>query len=322
MSSSPSAPPPPDYVGAAVAQGVANKEAAVATGKINNPNVINPYGSQTVTWGTDDRAAIPPPKGSTPAQIAAWNANPANQFKKGTDAVPTVVQKLSPEQQRLYITKTAGQQMLAEGGLNLGNQAKVAMANPLSFKGAPAAPILPSTANKLRQDALNATMSRVNTDTEGQRDAANSNLIAAGIRPGTAAYKTAMDQINRGYNDARQQAILGAGQQAAQDYGMQAQNYGLGMQGRTQGISEILALRETPMNEAGALQSGTQVSNPFAGGLGYQAGANMTAAPVAQGIANQGQAAQNMYNVQQAGANSNLSAGAGLLGSIGGSYIR
>jgi len=318
----PQAPPPPDYVGAAVAQGVANKEAAIATGKINNPNVINPYGSQTVTWNTNDTAAIPPPKGMDPVSAWHWNNDPAHQFKKGTDAIPTVVQKLSPEQQKLYMTKTAGQQMLAEGGLNLGNQAKVAMAKPLSFKGAPAAPILPSTANKLRQDALTATMSRVNTDTAGQRDAANSNLIAAGIRPGTAAYKTAMDQINRGYNDARMQAILGAGQQAAQDYGMQAQNYGLGMQGRTQGISEILALRETPMNEAGALQSGTQVSNPFAGGLGYQAGANMNAAPVAQGIANQGQAAQNMYNVQQAGANSNLSAGAGLLGSIGSAYIR
>ena len=308
----PKAPPAPDYVGAAVAQGVANKEAAVATGKINNPNVINPYGSQTVTWGTDDRAAIPPPKGSTPAQIAAWNANPAHQFKKGTDAVPTVVQKLSPEQQRLYITKTAGQQMLAEGGLNLGNQAKVAMAKPLSFKGAPAAP---KNALQTRNAVFNATMERVNTDTAGQRDAANSNLIAAGIRPGTAAYSTAMDTINRGYNDARMQAVLGAGQQAAQDYGQNMQN-------RTQGISEILALRQTPMNEASALQSGTQVSNPFAGGLGYQAGANMNAAPIAQGIANQGQAAQNMYNVQQAGANSNLSAGAGLLGSIGGAYIR
>jgi hypothetical protein len=279
----PSAPPPPDYVGAAVAQGVANKEAAIATGKINNPNVINPYGSQKVTWSSN-----------------------------GTDAIPTVVQKLSPEQQKLYTTKTAGQQMLAEGGLNLGNQAKVAMAKPLSFKGAPAAP---KDALATRNAVYNATMGRINTDTKGQKDAANSNLIAAGIRPGTAAYSTAMDTINRGYNDARMQAVLGAGQQAAQDYGQNMQN-------RTQGISEILALRQTPMNEASALQSGTQVSNPFAGGLGYQAGANMAAAPIAQGIANQGQAAQNMYNVQQAGANSNLSAGAGLLGSIGGAYIR
>jgi len=279
MSSSPSPPPAPDYVGAAVAQGVANKEAAIATGKINNPNVINPYGTQKVTWNAD---------------------------------IPTVVQKLSPEQQKLYTTKTAGQQLLASGALTLGGQANAAMANPLSFSGAPAAP---KAADNLREDALNATMSRVNVDTAGQRDQANSNLIAAGIRPGTAAYNTAMDTINRGYNDARQQAILGAGQQAQQDFG---QN----MQGRVQNISEILALRETPMNEASALQTGTQVSNPFAGQLGYQAGSNVNAAPVAQGVANQGQAAQNLYNVQTAQSNGQMAAGAGLLGSIGGAMIR
>ena len=278
--SSPKPPPAPDYVGAAVAQGAANKEAAIATGKINNPNVINPYGTQSVTWNKDN--------------------------------IPTVVQKLSPEQQKLYATKTAGQQLLASGGVMLGNQANAAMAKPLSFAGAPAAP---KAADNLREDALRATMSRVDVDTAGQRDAANSNLIAAGIRPGTAAYSTAMDTINRGYNDARMQAILGAGQQAQQDFN---QNMG----SRTQGISEILALRQTPLNEASALQSGTQVSNPFAGGLGYQAGANVNAAPVAQGIANQGQAAQNLYNVQTAQSNGQMAAGAGLLGSVGSAFIR
>jgi hypothetical protein len=280
--SSPKQPATPDYVGAAVAQGAANKEAAIATGHINNPNVVNPYGSQAVTWGGVD----------------------------GTD--PTVIQKLSPEQQKLYTTKTAGQQLLANGGVMLGGQAVNAMAKPLSFASAPRAP---KAADNLREDALKATMSRVDVDTAGQRDAANSNLIAAGIRPGTAAYSTAMDTINRGYNDARMQAILGAGQQAQQDFN---QNMG----SRTQGISEILALRQTPLNEANALQSGTQVSNPFAGNLGYQAGANVNAAPIAQGIANQGQAAQNLYNVQQAGQNSNISAGAGLLGSVGSAFIR
>jgi len=278
--SSPKPPATPDYVGAAVAQGAANKEAAIATGKINNPNVINPYGTQAVTWNADN--------------------------------IPTVVQKLSPEQQKLYATKTAGQQLLASGGVMLGGQANAAMAKPLSFAGAPAAP---KAADNLREDALRATMSRVDVDTAGQRDAANSNLIAAGIRPGTAAYSTAMDTINRGYNDARMQAILGAGQQAQQDFN---QNMG----SRTQGISEILALRQTPLNEASALQSGTQVSNPFAGGLGYQAGANVNAAPVAQGIANQGQAAQNLYNVQTAQSNGQMAAGAGLLGSVGSAFIR
>lgn len=48
----PSPPPAPDYVGAAEQQGKANIEAARTSGKINNPNVISPYGTQTVQWGT------------------------------------------------------------------------------------------------------------------------------------------------------------------------------------------------------------------------------------------------------------------------------
>jgi hypothetical protein len=49
---SPSPPPAPDYAGAAAAQGAANLETAKAQGRMNNPNVVGPLGSQTVTWGT------------------------------------------------------------------------------------------------------------------------------------------------------------------------------------------------------------------------------------------------------------------------------
>jgi len=50
--SSPSAPAPPDYAGAAVAQGAANEATARLQGRMSNPNVIGPLGSQTVTFGT------------------------------------------------------------------------------------------------------------------------------------------------------------------------------------------------------------------------------------------------------------------------------
>lgn len=48
---SPSAPPAPDYAGAATAQGAANVETARTQGRMNNPNIYTPYGSQTVEWG-------------------------------------------------------------------------------------------------------------------------------------------------------------------------------------------------------------------------------------------------------------------------------
>ena len=50
-SKSQSAPATPDYAAAATAQGQANKDAAIASAKLSNPNIISPYGSQTVTYG-------------------------------------------------------------------------------------------------------------------------------------------------------------------------------------------------------------------------------------------------------------------------------
>ena len=48
---SPSPPPAPDYTGAAQAQGAANVEAARLSARMANPNIIGPYGSQTVSYG-------------------------------------------------------------------------------------------------------------------------------------------------------------------------------------------------------------------------------------------------------------------------------
>lgn len=278
MSGSPSPPPAPDYVGAAQAQGASNVEAARATGMMNNPNVYNPYGSQTISWNGD---------------------------------IPTITQSLSPSEANLLAKNYVSKSILSDAGQNLSKIVKGNISGGIDFSGLPNAPV---SSGQRREDVLNAMMSRVNTDTAGQRDAKNSELIAAGIRPGTAAYQTAMTQIDRQYNDARNNALLAAGQEATRDFGMDTQ-------ARQQAIAEMVTQRETPLNEMSALLSGTQINNPFAGGLGYQAGANVQGAPIANAITSQGQAQQNIYNQQQAGNNANLSAGAGLLGSLGSAYM-
>ena len=48
---SPSPPAAPDYAGAAQAQGAANVEAARLSARMANPNIIGPYGSQSVSYG-------------------------------------------------------------------------------------------------------------------------------------------------------------------------------------------------------------------------------------------------------------------------------
>lgn len=51
---SPKAPPAPDYAAQARAQGDANLKAGLQTAGISNPNIISPYGNQTVTWDMSD----------------------------------------------------------------------------------------------------------------------------------------------------------------------------------------------------------------------------------------------------------------------------
>jgi len=51
--SSPAPPPAPDYSAAAREQGAANEATARLQGRINNPNIYGPLGSQTVSWDGD-----------------------------------------------------------------------------------------------------------------------------------------------------------------------------------------------------------------------------------------------------------------------------
>ena len=86
---SPSAPAPIDYTGAAQAQGAANVDTARLQGRISNPNVYGPLGSQTVTFGDAPRfneqgyndamsrytAAAQPPAGSTTRNYSVMGNN-------------------------------------------------------------------------------------------------------------------------------------------------------------------------------------------------------------------------------------------------------
>ena len=263
---SPSPPPAPDYTGAAVAQGIANQEAATASSRLNNPNVVNPYGTQTWTEGAtaQDR--------------------------------PTMTQTFSPEQQALY-----DQSMQTKGLLGgLGTQGATALqgviGNQLDLSGAPAAP---GSAEQTRTSAYDAIMSRVDEDTAKQRDQRNSELIAAGIRPGNEAYDDAQNLIGRQYNDARQQAILASGQEGQRDFNMDTQR-------RKDAVAEVLLGRQTPLNEINALMSGSQVSNPFAV-PGAAQNSNVAPAPLFGGAQAQGAADMNTYNAQAAQNNAMMS---------------
>ena len=322
----PSPPPAPDYAGAAVAQGVANKETAIAQSVVNNPNVVNPYGTQTWTPGAtpDDRSTLTQTfspeqqalydqsnqtklmlgglgqQGATALQGVVGNAvdfsgvtpRPSSDFTSGAPSAglfslsgnpafgSTDFTAGSPEFSSTDFSAgspafgstnfTAGAPGLSSSNFGQGAEKRAssnisggALASQ-NFSGGPAlastdfttgspelkgtdftsgAPQLgstnltsgvsamPGSATDTRNQVFDAMMSRVNEDYNIKRNDDNSNLIAAGIRPGSTAYNDQMQQLQRGQNDARQQAILASGQEASRDFG-------LDMSRRQQGVSE------------------------------------------------------------------------------------
>lgn len=216
-----------------------------------------------------------------------------------------MTQTFSPEQKALYDQQVASKKQLGELGTQGATALQGIVGKQLDFSGAPPAPIGSASA---RDKAINAMMGRVDQDTEKARAQTNSDLIAAGIRPGSKAYDDRMAMIDRSYNDARNQAIIASGSEAQRDFAMDTQ-------ARKDYIAELLTKRQMPLNEVTALISGSQVSNPFAM-PGLAQNANIAPAPIFNAAQALGQYNTDAYNANAAGSG-NLMSGLFGLGSAG-----
>ncbi len=88
---------------------------------------------------------------------------------------------------------------------------------------------------------MDLSSKRVNPMLEQRRASTEQSLINRGVRPGTEAYKRAMEAVTQGENDQWNQLALG---------------------GRNQAISELLTGRNQPLNEMNAMLSGNQMNAP------------------------------------------------------------
>lgn len=321
-----SPPPAPDYVGAAKEQGAANVDAARVQGRLNNPNVIGPTGTQTVSYGTFNEPSYNAALARYNQELAAYNANrgPTEQgWLRGTAQsltnpapvaptraqftadpdTPTVRQTLSTEQQGLYDQSVQTQQQLGRVAGQGATALEGVVGKPVDFSGAPQTGNYDST----RQSVINAMMGRAQEDYTKRIDQDRSNLVAAGIRPGSKAYADNQQVIERSMNDARQQAEIAGGNAASQAYGMDADK-------RRQSITELLAQRQTPINEISALMSGSQVSNPFST-PGYAQNSQVQPAPLFAAQNAAGQYGTDVYNAQMASQGNTQSGLFGLGGS-------
>ncbi len=348
----PSAPPAPDYVGAAQAQGAANLQAGQQTASLGNPNVSSPYGSQSVTY-----------------QPTGPNG----------DMQPYINQTLTPQAQQTL----DAQQQVQTGLANLGQQglgvAQNVLGTPFQYNGPNIQTSLPGT--QQAQTALgpygqasgNLNLSGVapmpvNAGTTGQaalmarlqpqinqsdaalrQQLANQGLTAGGeaydnaqrvqgqqdndLRSQVALYGIGLDQSAnaQGYNQALQSGQYGNqaiqqnfnNQLGAAEFGNQGvgQNYGqalgsgqFGNTAAAQALQQQLGLYNQPLNQVTALMSGSQIQNPQ---FQQYTGSNIQAAPIANATAQQGQYAQNLYGQQMGAYNAMI----GGLADLGGAVV-
>jgi len=192
--SAPSAPPPPDYAGAARETATGNLEAARANIAANRVNQVTPYGNIDYAMTGEDKYGNP-----------TW----------------TATQTLSPDQQQLLDI----QNKLSIGTGELGEQGLGYVRNMISKPFDVSS--LPSTGINPSQSYQEAYMERLAPQIQQNREALTLDLTNRGIPVGSEAWNRAFRTLGQKENDL----LLGATTQgfnvgqAARGQAMQEQAY-------------------------------------------------------------------------------------------------
>jgi hypothetical protein len=218
-----SAPPPPDYAGAAMAQGAANADAARATSRLSNPDFVNPLGGRSSTYGyRADESGTP-----------YFTGNADDVYVK--DFLSPLGQDRFAQDQR--IDKGLGG--LAETGLGF---VQNTLSSPFDKSQLPERTV---NAGQTGQDAI---MSRLEPQITRRTDALENKLVNQGLVRGGEAFKNAMTDQGQIDNDLLIQAGL--------------QGIGLGDQARSKAIQEEEFFRTEPLNILNAVRSASPVNMP------------------------------------------------------------
>jgi hypothetical protein len=206
-----SSPKPPDPEKTAAAQAGLNRDTAITQAQLNQVNQITPDGN--LTYAQTGTSRFKDSKGN-------WVETPTY----------TATTTLSPQQQAIKTQTDAA-------SLNLGtlaNQQSAAIKDQLSKP-------FQFTNDDASNWAYDLASQRILPQQEKNAAALRSQLIASGVRPGTAAYDSEMARLTNANTDQLNQ---------------------LALTGRQQAYQEQLSQYNNPINTISALMSGSQVQNP------------------------------------------------------------
>jgi len=322
--STPSAPTPVNYTQAAADQGAANLKSGLQSAGLSNPNVISPYGNQTVTFDTTTNPDMPQATVTqtlTPAAQKALEAQQqvqlslANLGQQGATTASKVLgtpfQYSGPDiqtslgQQRSINYGPAGDAFGLAGGGPAADAYGLAEGIDAAKYGAAQRSLdlsgvakMPVNAGMTGQAAI---LSRLQPQIQQEQAALNQQLANQGITPGSEAYNNAMRTQGQQANDLYTQAALqGINLDTAanqQGYGQALSSAGLYNQGLGQDFSQGLAARgltnQSIGQNFGQGQAAQQLQNAAIG-------QNFNQAVTAAGLYNQAQNQGYNQNLQGA----------------------
>jgi hypothetical protein len=224
---SPKQPSQPNPAQVAAAQGASNVETAIANAWLNSGNQVTPYGNVTT--------------------------NQVGTQQVGSNKVPIFSQTmtLSPEQQKLYEQGVQADTRLNDLGLSQIGRIQDAVSQPFKLDAFGQAPTADAAA---RDKAYQSILDRAAPQQQRELGSLEARLASQGIGMGSEAYSNAMSDYGRNVNDFRLAADRQAGNEMAQQYGLNSQAY-------QQAISNALLERQQPLQEFSQF---TGASNNFA----------------------------------------------------------
>lgn len=241
-------------------QAILDAQLAISGGLANATNSALSRVSDTFGKGIDT-TGLPDLRGK---ELPDWNA--ILQGYRGDLYDPSAM--IDPRVATSNQANSALQQGLARAGRVAGTD--------FNYDSAPALPTADAATRQQVEDALYSRMeSRLAPKFDQARSRMESDLLNRGITLGSDARASAVDEFNRGENDAYQTAI----NEAIAGGGTEMQRlFGMGMDARQQGVNEANTLRAQPFSEAGYLSGlNTSAGNEASRAIGMDNAYNTTA---------------------------------------------
>jgi len=232
--SKPSPPAPPDYRGAAIEQGRANVNSAVATNYLNQANQVGPNGTLTYTYGNNmtlpDGSVVPQATATTtlsPDQQTLYDQNidiSRNLNETARAGIGYVQQAFAnPLDTRRYMPSTLAAPEALDGTIaktslsQVGGPGQVKLQDQYDFSKVTAAPSVNDYVGA-RDQITNAMLERLRPQMERDQQLLETRNSNQGIFRGSEANNWDQQNLDKSQNDLKIAALLAGNQQQQADF--------------------------------------------------------------------------------------------------------